>query len=266
MASWWWLPTVLLLLVILCNVSTRFNYFFKFSYLYVAYMTLSVPIILLTFPWPRHPGNALLAAKILRWVNWPISLKFTIENEERLQVPSAAVLLVNHQSGIDLMSLVEIWPILKIAVPIAKKELMWAGPFGLASWLIGTVFVDRSSKSSRNDMNAIGEIAKAQGTKLVVFPEGTRNGAQNLTLLPFKKGAFHVALNGSLPILPVVISQYDFLDYKQQRFSPGHVSVRVLPRIETEGYTKETLDILVAETRNAMNEALRDLGGKRKTE
>jgi len=265
MQLWWWF-LIILLVVILSNISTRFNYIIKFAYMYLAYQVLSVPIILLTFPWPRHPGNALVAAKILRCVNWPISVKFTIEHEDRLRVPDAAVLLLNHQSGLDSMSLCEIWPILKTAVPIAKKELMYSGPFGLAMWLIGAVFIDRSSKSSRDDLNKVGEVAKAQGTKLIVFPEGTRNGAKNLSLLPFKKGAFHVAVNGTLPILPVVISQYEFLDYKNQRFSPGHVTIRVLPRIDTTGHSKDTIDQLVAEARDAMTEALRDMGLKEKTE
>merc|ERR550519_921398 len=252
---WWWiLPILFILILVLCQVSTKANYIIKFVFLYISYMLLCVLICVLCLPHPRHPRNGLLAAKILRCVNWPISIKFTIENKERLRVPSAAVLLINHQSAIDLMALMEIWPILETAAQIAKKELMWAGPFGLASWLTGTVFIDRSSKSSRDDMNACGKEAKKTGTKLVVFPEGTRNGDNNLTLLPFKKGAFHVALDGGLPILPVVISQYDFLDYRNQRFDPGSVTIRVLPRIETEGHSKDTLDSLVTETRDAMNE------------
>merc|ERR1719334_2966210 len=154
------------------------------------------------------------------------------------------MLAILFQSAIDLMALMEIWPILQNAAQVAKKELLWAGPFGLASWLTGAVFIDRSSKSSREDMNASGKEAKKNGTKLVVFPEGTRNGNNNLTLLPFKKGAFHVALDGSLPILPVVISQYDFLDHKNQRFGPGTVRIHVLPRIDTNAYSKDTLDTL----------------------
>lgn len=42
-------------------------------------------------------------------------------------------------------------------------------------------------------------------------------------MLPFKKGAFHVALNSGLPILPVVISEYDFLDHKKKLFENGKI-------------------------------------------
>ena len=60
-------------------------------------------------------------------------------------------------------------------------------------------------------MKRAGEEAKKNKTKLVLYPEGTRNTGKNLNLLPFKKGGFHVALDGKLPILPVVVSEYEFL-------------------------------------------------------
>merc|ERR1719318_2512857 len=99
-------------------------------------------------------------------------------------------------------------------------------------------------------MNKLGIDAKASGTKLIVFPEGTRNGSKGLKLLPFKKGAFHVALDAKLPILPVVISEYDFLDTSRMSF---------LPRIETSMYSKDTMDSLVSHTRDMMEEELKSL-------
>jgi len=116
-------------------------------------------------------------------------------------------------------------------------------------------FIQRGSKEGRSSMDKLGEEARAKGTKLVVFPEGTRNPAKDLTLLPFKKGAFHVALNAGLPILPVVISPYYFLDHETRSFLPGKVRIRVLDRIETDGYSKESIDSLVREARDVMSEA-----------
>jgi len=175
------------------------------------------------------------------------------------QYPTAAVLVLNHQSSIDLMALMEIWPVLENAAPIAKKELKYVGTFGLACWLCGCVFIDRKSKTSHDDMNRVGNEAKASGTKLIVFPEGTRNSAKGLKLLPFKKGAFHVALDGKLPILPVVISEYDFLDVRKMTFLPGSVRIKVLPRIDTSEYTKDTINTLVQHTQNLMEEELKRL-------
>ena len=114
-------------------------------------------------------------------------------------------------------------------------------------------------------MNKLGTDAKASGTKLIVFPEGTRNGSKGLKLLPFKKGAFHVALDAKLPILPVVISEYDFLDTSRMSFQPGNVTIKVLPRIETSEYSKETIDSLVSHTRGTMERELQSLA-KTKTD
>ena len=55
--------------------------------------------------------------------------------------------------------------------------------------------------------------------KLWIFPEGTRNNAG--AMLPFKKGAFHVAVSGQIPILPIVFSSYHFLDHKKKTFDEG---------------------------------------------
>jgi len=247
---------VCLLLYLLCIFSPKFNYFAKFTYLYLAYIFLSLVILIILLPRPRNPSNGELAAKILRMASYPISLSFTIDGEDRLRDRSAAVLLLNHQSSLDLMSLMEIWPIMKMASPVAKRSLLYTGAwFGLGAWLAGVTFIQRGSKEGRESMDKMGEEARGKGTKLVVFPEGTRNPAKDLTLLPFKKGAFHVALNTGLPILPVVISPYDFLDHQTKSFLPGKVKIRVLDRIETTGHSKESIDSLVKEARDVMSEA-----------
>lgn len=55
--------------------------------------------------------------------------------------------------------------------------------------------------------------------KLCMFPEGTRHCGPEL--LPFKKGAFHVAITHQCPIQPIVVSRYHFLDCKAKKFSAG---------------------------------------------
>jgi 1-acyl-sn-glycerol-3-phosphate acyltransferase len=52
-----------------------------------------------------------------------------------------------------------------------------------------------------------------------VFPEGTRNNSGDI--LPFKKGAFHVAIAAQIPVLPVIFSSYYFLDNKNKEFESG---------------------------------------------
>ena len=75
---------------------------------------------------------------------------------------------------------------------------------GLTAYLCGTVFVDRSNpKSAAEKINSVAQTLKKEKIKLWVFPEGTRNSDKSIDMLPFKKGAFHVASNADLPILPL---------------------------------------------------------------
>ena len=119
----------------------------------------------------------------------------------------------------------------------------------------GTVFVDRaSSVAGRAAVNKAGKKAKESKISLWIFPEGTRNHSHDGTMLPFKKGAFHVALDVGMPILPIIVSEYDF-----RNDSYKHIHVRILPEIPTDGISKDHLDDLIAKTRTTMTEALREV-------
>ena len=134
---------------------------------------------------------------------------------------------------------------------ISKKEIFYLGPFGLASYLWGTIFIDRLNPDKAKDtINKTGKIVQMRKVmklsmkgsdaddniiinnnflfvclfpprqaKLCMFPEGTRHGEDEL--LPFKKGAFHVAIASGVPIQPVVVSKYYYIDYKNKKFDSG---------------------------------------------
>jgi len=257
----WFLVVVLFvtLFTVLFNTSHKFVFIVKFAYLYCSYMVMGIVVGIICLPWPRNTKNGAMSAKIMKHINRVVGVEWVLEGAEHLKIESGAVVVMNHQSSVDVMAMCEIWPVLNQAAPIAKKSLLYAGPFGLSCWLLGTVFIDRTSKSSREDVNRAGAEAMKDGTKLMIFPEGTRNGAKNLSMLPFKKGAFHVALGAKMPILPVVISEYDFLDTRKMVFNSGQAIIRVLPPIETASYTKESIDDLIELTRSQMLSTLKQL-------
>ena len=75
---------------------------------------------------------------------------------------------------------------------------------GIIAYLCGTVFIDRRNlKETTQKINSVGKTLTPDQVKLWVFPEGTRNRDKKLSLLTFKKGAFHVAQTSGLPILPL---------------------------------------------------------------
>ncbi|KAF4521651.1 hypothetical protein B566_EDAN009384 [Ephemera danica] len=85
--------------------------------------------------------------------------------------------------------------------------------------------------------------------KLWIFPEGTRS---NGSMLPFKKGAFHVAVSAQLPILPAVFSSYYFLDHASKTLDQGRVIMTFLPPVETKGLCHEDIESLMEKTRSDM--------------
>lgn len=155
--------------------------------------------------------------------------------------------------SISFEGMFDIWPVMNKCTVVAKRELFFAWPFGLAAWLCGLIFINRmQSDLARENLNKASTNLKNKKIKLWIFPEGTRRNTGQLH--PFKKGAFHVAIDAQIPILPVVFSSYQtFLDDKNKHLNSGHIIITTLPPIPTAGLTKFDLDQLIQRTYDAMN-------------
>jgi lysophosphatidate acyltransferase len=121
-----------------------------------------------------------------------------------------------------------------------------------------TVFIDRANRAtSRAAFDTAAQTMKTTRQNVFIFPEGTRSYASKPHLLPFKKGAFHLAVQAQVPIVPVVCGNYyHVLDVKGKKFCPGVVDVTVLPPIQTKGLGPQHVDDLVKKTRDAMMDEL----------
>lgn len=92
--------------------------------------------------------------------------------------------------------------------------------------LSGAVFVDRGNNANAvRSLHAAGETLKARNTSLLMFPEGTRSMREHHDMLPFKKGAFHMAVEAGIPIVPVVCENYWRL-YRKGVFGTGTLKVK----------------------------------------
>ncbi|ETE70099.1 1-acyl-sn-glycerol-3-phosphate acyltransferase alpha, partial [Ophiophagus hannah] len=159
-----------------------------------------------------------------------------------------------------MIAMAEILP--ERCVPITKKELLYWGPLGFAGWLCNLVFIDRKKKhQARDTLEHLAERMQHEKLRVWVYPEGTRNRED--TMLPFKRGAFHLAIKAQVPIVPIVISSYtDFYSVKDKRFDPGNITIRILPKIETEGLDLQDISGLVESTRRLMQDTFNDISGK----
>ncbi|XP_066245988.1 1-acyl-sn-glycerol-3-phosphate acyltransferase alpha [Euwallacea similis] len=235
-----------------------FVYCLKFALYCLVVMTTSLILIPVFCFRPLSVLNLVLASYFCRGVTHLIGVKWEVRNKEHLEPQEACIIVSNHQSCLDVLGMFQIWSTMGKCTVIAKKELFWVWPFGLAAWLGGLVFIPRVKTKAQQAKavikHAVEKIA-AEKTKLWIFPEGTRRNTGEIH--PFKKGAFHSAISSQLPITPVVFSRYYFMDRGAMRFDQGHVIVQVLEPICTKGLTLDNVDELSDRVRQLMSETFR---------
>jgi putative phosphoserine phosphatase/1-acylglycerol-3-phosphate O-acyltransferase len=119
----------------------------------------------------------------------------------------------------------------------------------------GTVFIDRADRAQALAALEPAVQALRNGVSLVIAPEGTRS--ETPALGAFKKGAFHMAMQAGVPMVPVVIhNAIDAQPKNEKVFRPATVYVEVLEPVETTGWTARSLDRRVAEVRGMFLKAL----------
>lgn len=106
---------------------------------------------------------------------------------------------------------ISLWQHFKLMTVIAKKEIFYMFPFGQGAWLSGLIYIDRSSaKKSYETLASVTKLMTEGKTKVWIYPEGTRNNKGGF--LTFKKGAFFTAIEAQVPIMPIVIAPYYYMD------------------------------------------------------
>jgi putative phosphoserine phosphatase/1-acylglycerol-3-phosphate O-acyltransferase len=173
-------------------------------------------------------------------------IELEVEGEQHLWSDRPAVFIFNHQSALDVLLLCKL--LRRDFVGVAKQELRRVPLLGTFAAWTGTVFVDR--KNSKSAIAALQPAVDAlrSGTSLAIAPEGTRTPTPRLA--PFKKGAFHMAMQARVPIVPIVIKNaLDALPKHGLVIRPARIDVVVHPPISTRSWTRETLDDHIAEIR-----------------
>lgn len=161
------------------------------------------------------------------------------------------VAVSNHESYADIFLISELpWEMKWLG-----KEQLFKIPFlGWMMWLAGDIPVKRGARESIIvAMNACGEKLK-QRLSVMIFPEGTRT--PNGELLPFKDGAFRLAIEHKAPILPIVVAGTRRAMAKHTfQFQKTRAICRVLEPIETADLTHADLPSLKQRTRDAIEAA-----------
>ena len=172
--------------------------------------------------------------------------KVKVSGLENLDPDQSYVFASNHRSYLDTATLFR-YAGKRIGL-VAKKELLKVPVLGQGMSFVNVIAIDRSDpERARISMEKARQVLEA-GYSFGVFVEGTR--AMPGELLPFKKGAFHLALQTDEPIIPVAIRNTDWMMGKKTGLAyAGVIEMVLLPPIETKG--RDVMEILL-ETRGAI--------------
>ena len=170
-----------------------------------------------------------------------------VSGKEHLDPQRSYVFVANHRSYLDTAALFR-YTGKRIGL-VAKKELLKAPVLGQGMSFVNIIAIDRSNpERARASMEKARKVME-NGYSFGVFAEGTR--AMPGELLPFKKGAFHLALQTASAVVPVAIRNTDVMMGKRTGVAyPGTIEMVICPPIETSQETD--LADLLEQTRAAI--------------
>jgi len=190
---------------------------------------------------------------LTRMMGWRVA----VENRDRLEAFRPCVIIGNHQSFLDVVIFGSVFP--RRTVSAGKREIGKIPIFGWFYRLSGNLIIDRGdARQARDSLQAAAQAMRVEKIAVWFMPEGHRNtGAE---LLPFKSGAFRLAIAAQVPIIPIVAEPLEVIvDTKRHLARRDTLRVRVLEPVPTEGLTIKDLPPLLFSVRAGMQAALNGL-------
>jgi putative phosphoserine phosphatase/1-acylglycerol-3-phosphate O-acyltransferase len=182
-----------------------------------------------------------------------LGVEVSVMGEEHLWAHRPCVFIINHQSKFDMFLMMYL--VRRGFSGVAKKEAANVPGFGTFMRMADMAFLDRSSTVRAVEaLKPAVDLLKG-GLSMVMAPEGTRSWTPKVGR--FKKGAFHMAMQAGVPVVPVVIRNAgEIMGRNDQTMRPGRVEVAVLPAIEVSRWKKKDIDTRVEEVRQLFVDTL----------
>lgn len=180
-------------------------------------------------------------------------IRYRFVGRENYRRDRSYVVVSNHYSLLDMMTgAVSVHPNVKV---LAKSEIKKVPIFNKL-FAMGSVFVDRRSKESREESKRQLTKAIERGLSIFLYPEGTRNRTKK-PLKEFYDGAFRIAIEQQIPIMAMVTTNSRSINRMGSAWLwPGTYEIHFLPAIETAGLTEENLLELKEKTYRLMEETI----------
>ena len=176
----------------------------------IAYLVLTIPVLLVEWiigkfsPMTKDISSLRMVQAIFKFILWITGAKVTVIGEENVPKDQAVLYVANHRSYFDI--LLTYSRCRDLTGFVAKKEML-NYPF-LRTWMkrVYCLFLDRDNirEGLKTILTAIDQVKN--GISVFIFPEGTRNKGDELSLLPFHAGSFKIAEKSGCPIVPVALN------------------------------------------------------------
>jgi 1-acyl-sn-glycerol-3-phosphate acyltransferase len=230
------------------KLARRFFYWYSLAVAALLLLIFGPPVLLVAwaanrrewvYPWARFGAR--------NWLRLS-GMKVRVRGMENLDPKQTYVFISNHRSYLDTATIFYYAGRGRRIGLLAKKELLKVPILGYGMSYVNIMAIDRSNRQRAIETVQAATERIRSGVSFAVFAEGTR--AQPGKLLPFKKGAFYMAIDACVPIVPVAIKNTDELMGKGTgEAKPGTIEMVVLPPIETKDLsTDEDVARLIAQT------------------
>ncbi|WP_457610992.1 lysophospholipid acyltransferase family protein [Lutibacter sp.] len=218
-------------------------------------------LIIVTSSEKLYPAFFKIARAWANTILFVMGFKIELKEDQVLEKDKSFIFCPNHTSMIDIM----------VMLSVTKNPFVFVGKIELAKIPIfgyfykrSCILVDRSNSSSRKAVFDEVRRRLSNGLDVCIFPEGLVPDDESVVLSEFKNGAFKLAIEHQIPIVPMT-----FYDCKK-RFSytffsggPGKLRVKIHHFISTEGFTLKDTNALKKKTYNLIyNELISDLNNK----
>jgi 1-acyl-sn-glycerol-3-phosphate acyltransferase len=227
------------------------------AYLFICLYVLIVGPVALLWAYATGRVRHILVLGIVaeRTARVILGIRHSVEGLEHVQGDRAAVYLINHRSNVDVLVFGVVFPRCPRLRVLYKAEMGRLPIMGRVMKTAGFVPVERQHRERAMDAVEIAAKRLMEGDSIMLAPEGTRSPTG--ALLPFKKGAFVMAIKAQVPVIPIaLVGTGDAMPKGSAVVRPARVRVRIGEPIETRGLTLEDRDDLMRRARARMESLL----------
>ena len=232
-------------------------YIFVFAWSSMIYIVTFIALPL-CYPFDK---KRFVVHKLSKWLTdsffgFGLVMKRKVEGIENLDPKGTYVMALNHNSMVDILSIYNLPLVFKW---VSKKEVYRIPIVGRLLLAHGDIVINRAStKEAMQLVHTRGKEWLAKGASVAIFPEGTRS--KDGEIHNFKAGAFILAKDAEVPILPIVLEGTDRVARKGFFMNwSNRITIKILPPVSKQDVVERPIKEVMAEVHDNMVNALAEI-------